>query len=174
MKIFFDYGIQGVLVCAIACIQLLCVNSSLEWLASIEVGVVALVIAIMQRPSFFWMLLVGYPLVLSWYSSDPLLIQAWAFSWVACVLWLVHTFIVKEKFMSVRFGFMVLATLTWNIALWMIDSLLVAVGYIDGRTFSIGEMIITMLIQIPVHSAVLFAWMMSEYSIERIYKRYGA
>ena len=76
--------------------------------------------------------------------------------------------------MSVRFGFMVLATLTWNIALWMIDSLLVAVGYIDGRTFSIGEMIITMLIQIPVHSAVLFAWMMSEYSIERIYKRYGA
>lgn len=159
------YAGRCVVVCMLCFVQLLCVNSDVSWLMYTHVGLVALVVAVLSDAPFFWCLLIGYPLILSWYSGLPIFLGSWVFAVIAVVLWFIREFFVKEQFFLVRFGFLVIATVLWPI-LEKVGSLIASgFGYHVLPSESLWSIVGHTGVALIVHTVLLALFTVFEHAV---------
>lgn len=161
-------------VCFLCVVQLACINIGISWAGYAEVGLIALVIALYRNSSFFWFVLAGFPLVVSWYSGLPLLLDTWIYALIAAVIFLVRTFVVKENHFIVYTGMVIVATILW----YSIQSLMFAglryFGYTHVLTRGFGETVSITLIASAIHVCLLMAYVLCERMIRQRSHLYGS
>ncbi len=154
-------------VCMLACVQLMCVNSGVTWLTHVNVGLIALVVAIITPTPFFWCLLIGYPLVLSWYSGAPFFLGSWMFATIAALLWTIRTFFVKEDFFSVRFGFLCVATILLPILEYIGTISMIRLGYLPLSELSLWSILAHTGSALVVHTVLLALYTWVEHAVNK-------